>query len=60
VHKAGDVAREIHTTSHWWKNTGDKTVVLLSADILHDKSDKNKRSPSRDDSRETTLGVTPR
>jgi len=41
VHKAGDVAREIHTTSHWWKNTGDKTVVLLSADILHDKSDKN-------------------
>jgi quercetin dioxygenase-like cupin family protein len=41
VHKAGDVAREVHTTSHWWKNTGDKTVVLLSADILHDKSDKN-------------------
>src|SRR5437764_74016 len=41
VHKAGDVAREIHTTSHWWKNIGDKTVVLLSADILHDKSDKN-------------------
>ena len=41
VHKAGDVARETHATSHWWKNTGDKTVVLLSADILHDKSDKN-------------------
>jgi quercetin dioxygenase-like cupin family protein len=41
VHKAGDVARETHTTSHWWKNTGDKTVVLLSADLLHDKSDKN-------------------
>ena len=41
VHKAGEVAREIHTTSHWWKNTGDKTVVLLSADILHDKADKN-------------------
>jgi quercetin dioxygenase-like cupin family protein len=41
VHKAGDVARETHTTSHWWKNTGTKTVVLLSADILHDKSDKN-------------------
>ncbi len=41
VHKAGDVAREIHTTSHWWKNNGDKTVVLLSADLLHDKSDKN-------------------
>jgi quercetin dioxygenase-like cupin family protein len=41
VHKAGEVARETHTTSHWWKNTSDKTVVLLSADILHDKSDKN-------------------
>jgi quercetin dioxygenase-like cupin family protein len=41
VHKAGEVARETHGTSHWWKNTGDKTVVLLSADILHDKADKN-------------------
>jgi quercetin dioxygenase-like cupin family protein len=41
VHKAGDVSRETHTTSHWWKNTSDKTVVLLSADVLHDKSDKN-------------------
>jgi quercetin dioxygenase-like cupin family protein len=41
VHKAGDVARETHATSHWWKNTGNKTVLLLSADILHDKSDKN-------------------
>jgi quercetin dioxygenase-like cupin family protein len=41
VHKAGEVARETHATSHWWKNTGEKTVVLLSADILHDKSDKN-------------------
>jgi quercetin dioxygenase-like cupin family protein len=41
VHKAGDVARESHTTAHWWKNTGDKTVVLLSADLLHDRSDKN-------------------
>jgi len=34
VHKAGDVARETHATSHWWKNTGDKAVVLLSADLL--------------------------
>ncbi len=41
VHKAGEVARETHATAHWWKNTGDKTVVLLSADILHDKMDKN-------------------
>ena len=27
--------------SHWWKNTGKKTVVLISADILHDKMDAN-------------------
>lgn len=36
VHKAGDVARETHATSHWWKNTGSETVILLSADILHE------------------------
>jgi quercetin dioxygenase-like cupin family protein len=39
VHRAGDVARETHTTKHWWKNTTNKRVVLLSADILHDKVD---------------------
>jgi quercetin dioxygenase-like cupin family protein len=39
VHNAGDVARETHTTRHWWKNTTRRPVVLLSADILHDKSD---------------------
>lgn len=39
VHKAGDVARETHLTSHWWKNSSKKPVVLLSADILHEKSD---------------------
>jgi quercetin dioxygenase-like cupin family protein len=39
VHKAGDVARETHVTSHWWKNMGKKPAVLLSADILHEKSD---------------------
>ncbi|PSC06061.1 cupin [Alsobacter soli] len=41
LHKAGDVARETHTTAHWWKNTGSKTVTLLSADILHDPQDHN-------------------
>ena len=39
VHNAGDVARETHKTSHWWKNTTKKPAVLLSADILHDKAD---------------------
>jgi quercetin dioxygenase-like cupin family protein len=41
VHKAGDVARETSATSHWWKNTGKQTVVLLSADVLHDKADEH-------------------
>ena len=41
VHKAGEVTEEIHTTSHWWKNHTRKPVVLLSADILHDKDDQH-------------------
>jgi quercetin dioxygenase-like cupin family protein len=41
VHTAGDVARETHLTKHWWKNTTRKPVVLLSADILHDKMDQH-------------------
>ena len=39
IHKAGDVARETHATSHWWKNVSGRSVVLLSTDILHDKAD---------------------
>ena len=39
THRAGDVARETHTTKHWWKNTSKKPAVLLSTDILHDKMD---------------------
>jgi quercetin dioxygenase-like cupin family protein len=41
VHKAGEVVAETSEVSHWWKNLGDKTVVLLSADLLKDPSDKN-------------------
>ena len=41
VHKAGDVVAETPEVSHWWKNRGDKTVVLLSADLLKDKNDHN-------------------
>ncbi|HEX2581062.1 MAG TPA: cupin domain-containing protein [Dongiaceae bacterium] len=41
VHKAGDVARETHETSHWWKNTGKRKAVLLSTDLLHDQADHN-------------------
>jgi quercetin dioxygenase-like cupin family protein len=41
VHKAGEVVAETKEISHWWKNTGDTTVVLLSADLLKDPSDHN-------------------
>jgi quercetin dioxygenase-like cupin family protein len=34
VHRAGDVTPETHTTSHWWKNTGKTTAILLSADLM--------------------------
>jgi quercetin dioxygenase-like cupin family protein len=34
VHKAGEVASEFGNLSHWWKNTGDKPAVLLSADLF--------------------------
>lgn len=35
VHKAGESTAETSATSHWWKNLGNKTVVLLSADLFH-------------------------
>ncbi|MGE0237665.1 MAG: cupin domain-containing protein [Parvibaculaceae bacterium] len=39
VHKAGDTVAEFGDgLAHWWKNTGKKPVVLLSADIVHDAS----------------------
>jgi quercetin dioxygenase-like cupin family protein len=39
VHKAGDVVAETHEVSHWWKNLGNETVVLLSADLIKDTND---------------------
>ena len=33
VHKAGDVTAETKDISHWWKNTGEETAVLISADL---------------------------
>ena len=41
VHKAGDVARETHLTSHWWQNNGKTPVTLLSFDIWTDPNDHN-------------------
>jgi len=41
VHKAGDLRRETSEVSHWWKNLGDTTVILLVADVLHDRTDHN-------------------
>jgi quercetin dioxygenase-like cupin family protein len=34
VHKAGDIAPEKSGTSHWWKNTGNATAVLISVDLF--------------------------
>jgi quercetin dioxygenase-like cupin family protein len=41
VHKSGEIRPKTNPTSHWWKNLGDKTVVLFVGDVLHDKNDKN-------------------
>jgi quercetin dioxygenase-like cupin family protein len=41
VHKAGEVAPETKGTSHWWKNTGTGTAVLISADLLHEDADEH-------------------
>jgi len=41
VHKSGEIRPETNPTSHWWQNTGTKTVVLFVGDVLHDKNDKN-------------------
>ena len=41
LHKAGEVAREVRGTSHWWKNESGKVAVMIASDILHDKQDKN-------------------
>ncbi len=34
VHRPGETSVETHGTAHWWKNTGNETVVLLSADLF--------------------------
>ena len=39
LHKAGEVARETHATSHWWQNNGKVAVTLLSFDIATDPND---------------------
>jgi quercetin dioxygenase-like cupin family protein len=37
LHKAGETVAEFGAShAHWWKNTGEKPAVLLSADILHE------------------------
>ncbi len=35
VHNAGDAIAENHLVSHWWKNNGNETAVVLSADLFH-------------------------
>jgi len=40
VHKTGDTVAEFgEGLAHWWKNTGKKPAVLLSADVFHANMD---------------------
>ena len=39
VHMTGEVSVETHGVAHWWKNTGAKTAVLISADLLRTNDD---------------------
>ena len=39
LHHAGEASMESIGLSHWWKNNSGKPVVLISADIIEDKSD---------------------
>ena len=41
VHKTGEIRAETHGTAHWWKNLGDKTVVLFVGDVRRDPNDHN-------------------
>ena len=34
VHRAGAATPELHSTAHWWKNTGKGVAVLISSDLL--------------------------
>lgn len=39
IHRAGETSTESGGVSHWWKNHTRQSVVLLSADLLHDHND---------------------
>ena len=41
VHKAGEIRAETSGTSHWWKNSGDRAVVLFIGDVRRDPKDHN-------------------
>jgi quercetin dioxygenase-like cupin family protein len=43
LHKMGDIAREAKGTSHWWQNSGKKTVELISVDILPPQMKKDEK-----------------
>jgi quercetin dioxygenase-like cupin family protein len=42
-HKAGEITAERNPTSHWWKNTGNKPVVIYAFDLFRseDKHDEH-------------------
>jgi hypothetical protein len=38
-HKTGELSVEKGGLSHWWKNTSNQPVVLISADIAADPAE---------------------
>ncbi len=44
VHKAGEISPERLGTSHWWKNTGNETAVLISVDIFQVEDKANEKA----------------
>ena len=42
VHNAGDVAPEMRGTAHWWQNTTNEPVVLISVDIFDNRANQDK------------------
>jgi quercetin dioxygenase-like cupin family protein len=43
VHQTGDISPERLGTSHWWKNTGSETAVLISVDIFQVEDKPNEK-----------------
>jgi quercetin dioxygenase-like cupin family protein len=43
VHRAGEVTPEKAPTSHWWQNTSNAPVVLISVDLFRVEDKANEK-----------------